>query len=198
MSRRWVTLIEIIIAIVVFSIWILTILNVIVSNLALTDKVKNNSIATFLSKEWIEIIYNIRDSNIDKWLKWNCTKIDLSYNCIEKFTAWSVFNVNINLKWYHDIKPTSTDYNDNLLYYHEWVIKDNANAPIINWFRYDHDTSNWKRSFFSRYIKFDGVYLWPEWSIWNADKLLKIESHVLYNKWTFTWDVVMESIIWDR
>jgi hypothetical protein len=30
-----------------------------------------------------------------------------------------------------------------------------------------------------------------------VDKILKVESHVLYKKWWNTWEVVFESFIWN-
>ncbi|MBU0627014.1 hypothetical protein KKG31_06595 [Patescibacteria group bacterium] len=54
------------IAITVFSIGVLAILNLVMRNLDTIDKVQTKVSATLLAKEGIEIAYNIRNSNNQK------------------------------------------------------------------------------------------------------------------------------------
>jgi Tfp pilus assembly protein PilV len=54
------------IAITVFAIGVLAVLRLLTSNLVMMDKTENRTIATFLAKEGIEMVYNMRDSNIQK------------------------------------------------------------------------------------------------------------------------------------
>ena len=66
------TLIEILIAISVFAIGILAVLRVLTWNLSVLDTTNIKLQATVLAKEWIELLYNVRDSNLEKNLSWNC------------------------------------------------------------------------------------------------------------------------------
>jgi prepilin-type N-terminal cleavage/methylation domain-containing protein len=66
------TFIEVIIAITVFAIGVLAVLRLITQNLVTLDTTQARTTATFLAKEGIELIYNMRDSNIDKLLPWDC------------------------------------------------------------------------------------------------------------------------------
>jgi hypothetical protein len=50
-------------------------------------------------------------------------------------------------------------------------------------------------TYFARYLSFVEVEEWD--NVLPVDKILKIESHVLYKKWGNTWEVVFESFIWN-
>ena len=60
------TFIEVIIAITVFAIGVLAVLRLITQNLVMLDVTQSRMTATFLAKEGIELVYNMRDSNIAK------------------------------------------------------------------------------------------------------------------------------------
>jgi len=60
------TLIEVIIAITVFAIGVLAVLRLVTQNLVTLDVTQSRTTATFLAKEGMELVYNMRDSNIDK------------------------------------------------------------------------------------------------------------------------------------
>lgn len=60
------TFIEVIIAITVFAIGVLAVLRLITQNLATLDDTQTRRTATFLAKEGIELVYNMRDSNLAK------------------------------------------------------------------------------------------------------------------------------------
>jgi len=71
-KKNGFTFIEIIVAITIFSIGILAVLGLMTNNLKLMDQNSTRLQATVLAKEGIELVYNIRDSNIQKELNWNC------------------------------------------------------------------------------------------------------------------------------
>lgn len=66
------TLVEMMIAIAIFSIGVLTVLNLLVNNLYFLDKASTKTQASFLAKEGIELVYNLRDSNNLKAYPRNC------------------------------------------------------------------------------------------------------------------------------
>jgi len=69
------TLIEVMIAITVFAIGVLAVLRLITQNLVTLDITQSRTTATFLAKEGIELVYNMRDSNLQKSLPWDCVLV---------------------------------------------------------------------------------------------------------------------------
>ena len=63
-SKKAFTLLEILIAISVFAIGILAVLRVLTGNISVLDRTNIKLQATVLAKEWIELLYNVRDSNL--------------------------------------------------------------------------------------------------------------------------------------
>jgi hypothetical protein len=83
-----------------------------------------------------------------------------------------------------------SDFEKFQIYFHTW--------SVINgetWFIYDYDWTDEEKTRFARYIQIKDVDS-GEWKI-DPDKLLKIESHVLFKKWALTWEKVMETFIWN-
>lgn len=66
------TLIEVLIALAVFSIGILGVLSIVTQNMARLDDIKTNTIATSLAKEGIELMFQIRDTNRLAHTPWDC------------------------------------------------------------------------------------------------------------------------------
>lgn len=209
-KRNWFTFIEILVTIAVFSIGVLAVLNLIVNNLGTVDKSETKIKATLLAKEWIEIIYNMRDSNIQKWLDRNCVIISWIDNngktsepnlCDWYFGSWisnnKILQVSFDPKWYIQTKRLdNSDFNNNFsgnrLYFFTW---------IINWsniFRYGNENNlfSWEQTFFARYILF--TWINEDKNILPVNKILKLESHVLFKKWSYTWEIVLESFIWNH
>jgi len=205
------TFIEVIIAITVFSIGVLAVLRLITQNLVILDVTEARTTATFLAKEWIELVYNMRDSNNQKSLPWDCvlyadlktgdwSQIDAEKICKRYFSSWTEDGNVLQIAFapegytYTALTEKWKEFDElrarNRLYY--------TTGEVV-WnqlFRYSYTPfeSN-EPNIFSRYILFDivrdGSKLLP------SNKILKIESHVLYRKGVKTWDVVLESFIWN-
>ncbi len=210
-SKSGFTFIEVIIAITVFAIGVLAVLRLITQNLVTLDITQMRTNATFLAKEWIELVYNMRDSNISKWLPWDCVlvpdlltgdrwTVDVEKVCAWYFSSWSqnnqLFQISFDPNWYTYSLPVDAGKNfaelrsGNRLYYTTW------DAWWHQIFRYSsRPVEGIDPTVFSRYILFTGVSEWT--NILPRDSILKVESHVLYNKWTKTWEVVLESFIWN-
>lgn len=200
------TFIEVIIAITVFAIGVLAVLRLITQNLVTLDITQSRTTATFLAKEWIELVYNMRDSNLAKWLPRDCVlKTGLLLDnpdqaCIWKFSSWiqnnKILQISFDPDWYVYTLPVNRGigfpqlWSGNRLYFSTWVIWWHE----IFWYS-SRPVAGSTPGFFSRYILFTGVREWTD--ILPRDSILKIESHVLYNKWTKTWEVVLESFIWN-
>lgn len=215
------TFIEIMIAIVIFSIGILTVLKLVTDNLEQMDKNNVKIQATLLAKEWLELAYNLRDSNLSKELSWNCLMSEDMYD-------WTVEELNDEIWWWNqsDFESIICDWyfgiENNLqisfdpkiyVYYKNSEKWDNFMenyemnklyfyAGDLSWYWYGNwelIVDNWElkktETLFARYLSFEEVKEWDD--ILPKDQILKIESHVLYLKWWLTWEVVFESFIWN-
>lgn len=201
------TFIEVIIAIAVFAIGVLAVLRLITQNLVTLDITQMRTNATFLAKESMELVYNMRDSNIAKWLPWDCVlQIDLATGdwkeidpdkvCTWHFASWTdeVLQISFDSGVYTYSLPVQAGKNftelwsGNRLYYTTWEVWWHE----IFW--YSSRPVAWQEpTFFSRYIVFTGVHEWKD--ILPRESILKVESHVLYNKGSKTGEVVLESFI---
>lgn len=197
-NKKSFTLVEILIVIIVFGVGIIAILQTVIKNVVLVENVKNKTTATFLAKEWIEIIYNIRNLNYERWLKWNCTNyneispIDELCDSDNIFSTWKIYNVGINSWWYYSIEENSPV---NKLYYHTWEIKNWWITVWEDWFWYNHNSTDGIPTDFGRYISFTWIFLSAENNIWNLDEIMKVSSIVNYWTGAYTWNVTLESII---
>ncbi|EKD25564.1 MAG: hypothetical protein ACD_80C00016G0001 [uncultured bacterium (gcode 4)] len=205
------TLIEVMIAITVFAIGVLAVLRLITQNLVTLDATQSRTMATFLAKEGMELVYNMRDSNINKWLPWDCIlktgfvidafgTIDPEQVCAWNFSSWNqnqVLQISFSSEWYTYTLPVvvwanfAALRNENRLWYATWDVWWHQ----IFWYS-SRPVAEQDPTFFSRYILFTGVREWN--TILPHTSIMKIESHVSYIKGTKTWEVILESFIWNR
>ena len=206
------TLIEVIIAITVFAIGVLAVLRLITQNLVTLDNTQMRTTATFLAKEWIELVYNMRDSNLQKSLPWDCVLLaDFTTGdrwhlenpedaCLWNFSSWSnddkILQISFDPTWYAYTVPMKAwkDFTElwsgNRLYYTTWVVWWHE----LFWYS-SRPVEDQEPTVFSRYILFTGVHEWE--NILPRESISKIESHVVYMKWSKTWEIVLESFIWN-
>jgi type II secretory pathway pseudopilin PulG len=208
---RAFTLVETLIVIVVFCIWILVVLQWLSQTLRNKEYADIQIKSAFFAREWIELVFNLRDANYHKKLPWNCIfernehpgTIELDENNEEKnnpFCNWRFWDWSNNVlkiwMWSEgEYVYVITDWNlsDNFderfdeyqIYFHTW---NNG-----TWFVYNHDEIGGEKTRFARYL----VIEWVDAGNGNVDpnKLLKIQSHVLYRKWYLTGEKVMETFI---
>lgn len=206
---KWFTFIEILVVIWVFSIWVFAVVRLLISNIVNVDAIKTRNSAVFLAKEWMDIVYNIKDSNIAKGLKRDCVLRD-SVN----LNASLIWNVDDVCKYFF-----SSGINDNKVFQvwfdpegyffvqsmDDWTFDENLQksklyyySGQIGWrqlsrYAYSGLTYHSTDTKFSRYIKIKPIL--EEWKVLPMEKIVKIESHVLYKNWTKTGDIVLESFI---
>lgn len=196
---RAFTLIEVIFTIVIFCVGILTVLFWLSQTLRNKDYANTQIKSAFFAREWIELMFNLRDANYHKKLPWNCifqrktwtiTLSDENDNpfCDGKFEKWTVLKISIwtwneyvHVEKWNAISDFDTAFEEYQIYSHTWM---------ANWFVYDYEKNDGEETWFARYIVVDAV-TWVN----KNDKLLKIESHVLYKRWALTWEKVMETFI---
>ena len=211
------TLIETLIVIVVFCIGILVVLQWLSQTLRNKDYANTQIKAAFFAREWIELVFNLRDANYHKELPWNCIfnneaaandfKVDDTFqeesNPFCKWYFWS-WNDNIFKIWmwtgdeYIHLETGSLDgdfdknFSGYQIYFHTWDISEWITGYRFNHEWADEDEGTW----FARYLLITWVVAEDNTPV-DANKLLKIESHVLYKKWYLTGEKVMETFIWN-
>ncbi len=196
--KKWFTIIELVIAILIFWIWLLTVLIVLNKNIIFAKKVELKTQATFLAKEWIEFVYNVRDSNKIKYyprnfLSW--TNDDIKNNTYEKFSVKTIYIPYIYITWYKISLIKVNNIKDTRLYNFSGFYTNPSWENIYSWEFYNYSTG--KKTPFSRYITFSWVLLWKEWWVADINQILKLKSKVFYSHWSITWKVIFNSIIWD-
>ena len=218
------TLIEIMIAIVVFAIGVLAVLRVLTWDLSLMDHTDMKLQSTVFWKEWLELLYNVRDSNFEKELPWNCIMkpeifwlqtnalnimmmqesiANPNFNMNEIICSWYFWSDQIIQLWFdknHYMTQNITWKSDNF----ETLFKDNQlclftwevwwNTGMF-WYSYCLQDGVWEPTFFARYLSFTWIDVGGELLL--TEKIMKVESHVLYKKWHKTWEFVFESFIWN-
>ena len=205
------TLVETLIVIVVFCVGILVVLQWLSQTLRNKDYANIQIKSAFFAREWIEMMFNLRDANYHKKLPWNCIfkhednprrimddNINDNPFCKRLFAPWTVLKVWI---WTDGefieteiIDELNEDFDKRLenfqIYLHTW-----SNLNGFTGYLYNHVKDGGEETWFGRYLLIKQVS--DEGKPVDSNKLLKIESHVLYRKWYLTGEKVMETFIWN-
>lgn len=186
------TIIEILIAIIIFGVGIMTLLRAIVYFVAASDEVKQKAVWILLAKEAMDIVYNQRDTNLMRSVRWDCAHIDATQPdaCSYRFQAGKTYRVEFNgFSWYvfSDPAVTATWASWNQLYIH-----------TNNWIdMYTHEPND-RPSPFSRYIEFSPAQF--GWSWMSTDHVLKVTVSVPYVLGDSNRKVILESLLsaWEK
>lgn len=188
-NKSWMSIIEVIVAIFIFTMWLASIFLVITSSINLNEYWKNQIIASNLAREWLELIKNLRDSNYSNLHNWNVLNPNLSQgfeletNLIQ---TWVYYKVELNydtifpdfsvkLIKISDFEEGKSFINTKMKDY-ELCINDN------NKYTYNCN-SNEKRSGFFRYIKFEDLkYKDSTWNYIVMKDAYKVISKVIWYK----------------
>jgi len=195
--KKAFTLIELIIAIIIFWVGLLAILVVLNKNVTLAKNLELKTQATLLAKEGIELVYNLRDSNNIKYLPWNYltwSPEQIKTNSYAKFQTGKMYIPIILLTWNKIVLRQISDPKSARLFLQTGNFLNQAWETIYSWFFYNYFT--WEKTPFYRYVMFSWFYLQPENST-KPDKILKLVSKVWYIHWSLTGEVVFESVIAD-
>lgn len=192
-TQKAFSMIEILVWIFIFSMWIISVYSLIISTLKLTDYNKNYIIASNLAKEQIELVRYIRDSNYNE-IYW--------YNHI----PWTENSI-IEPSNYYKIENDYSDTTSSPVKLEEitdfWEWKDELSSKMQNYRlclddknRYTYDCWTWNtQTAFYKYIKVDDV-VYEDWGEKTIENSLKITSKVIwYKKWYHEFE--MKSIITD-
>lgn len=199
--RRWITIFEVMIAIIIFGTWILVVMWTITSNIWWLYEVKNKDTAIMIAKEWMDIVYHVRDSNIERNGFWNCALIaageddacgELFYDNIDKyFTVWITLTGTYQMNAIATTGDSST-----AIRYHTWTLFSETLTWVtttLTWFWYDHISEWWDDTWFKRWITMKPVSWYSDFT-WS---ILEITSEVTYTRWENERSVVLQSFIGD-
>lgn len=193
-SNKWFSIIEILVWIFIFSIWFMSIFFLILHTMNLNIYSKNSIVASNLSREGIELVRNIRDSNYNNLYKWN--KLPWT-SFTDTFQTWTYYKIENDY--------TSSDYDvkiEKISDFWEWKIflstkMKNYKLCLNSNNNYTYDCSlNNKETYFYRYIKFDEVVYKSGSTDFVVPDALKLTSKAIwYNKWYH--EVELKTIITD-
>jgi len=88
----WFSIIEVMVAIFIFSMWMASIFMVINSSININNLNKNTIIASNLSREAIEILRNIRDYNYESYHNYDWIP-NITNDYTKKFTIWKYYKI---------------------------------------------------------------------------------------------------------
>lgn len=184
------TLIEVLIAILIFGIGTITLLRAIIFFVSSGDEVRQKAIWILLAKEAIDIVYNQRDTNLRRSVRWDCAHIDVKKPdaCAYRFEAWKTYRVEFNGLTGYDISMPTPATGNNALYLHT------VNGINL----YSHIATD-TVSPFSRYIEFAPAELgWINAS--DSSHVLKMTVYVQYMPGDRNRKVILESLLsaWEK
>lgn len=196
--RRWFTLIEILLAIFVFSVGILAVLSLVTQNLRTMHGADVHRSAAFLAQESLSLLSHIRDSNIANGVGRDCipdanifytTDVEESDVCQYTLsdliddqkilllwaTTWSAIDIRV---------VDATDNFDTL--FADTRLRTLSGSDVLHY-------GNGGASVFARYLTITGASLSGQLIPWNV--LLKIHSVVLFKQWDKTGQVMLETLL---
>lgn len=193
------TLIEVIIAIFIFGVGVLVCLRAITYFVDIGGQVQKRAQATLLAKEALDIIYNQRDSNNRKWVKWNCAKVsvtdnddmcELEFEVGKSYIIWFDGDHNYTIQQYDWSELTKSALltqvkKDDVAFY--------THTGIYN----QHIVEN-QRNNFARIVTFSELV--DNGKTLDKDKVMKVTVQVSYLPNNFDRKVLLESFIaaWEK
>ncbi len=196
------SIIEIMVWIFVFSLWITSVFAIISSTMQINDYNKNHIIASNLAREQIELIRNIRDSNYKKIQKYNqinpgSTDYNTVFETGNKYKIWnnyedsSTFPIKVE-----NITAWFQEWQENLI----WAMS-NYNLCLDSENRYTYDCEWWNiPTKFYKHISIDNVeYKKEDWTTQHVDDAFIVTSKVIwYIKWYHEFEVKSVIADWKR
>ena len=174
------SIIEVMISIFIFAMWMASIFMVINSSININNLNKNQIIASNLSREAIEIIRNIRDSNYETYHKYNWIP-NLSNDYTNLFSTWTYYKIENDF--------SSDDF--------PFILKKDWNQTFTN--NPKSDFENWNFDNYKLYLDNNNHYTYK--SIWNKKTIfyryLKIEE-LKNGSWSLIFDAmkIKSKVIW--
>lgn len=194
------TLIEVVIAISIFGVGVLVCLRAVTYFVDIGGQVQKRAQATLLAKEALDSIFNQRDSNNRKWVKWNCATVstddnndmcDLEFESGKNYIIWFNGDHNYTIKPFNwneltkDAILSLIQKNNTTFYTHSGFL---SNPTIV-----ENQRNNFARIVMFSKLNDNGTDL-------DVNKVLKVTIHVSYLPNNFDRKVILESFIsaWEK
>jgi len=162
------TMIEILIITIIVSIWLLSIVFAVSKAKTMTNSIIQNMIANQLAKEWVEMVYQIRNTNIlqhttQKNMCWLNLNPYIECDWIQKrMSTWSYIITTWNiLSWVNDDLDLSW-----------WLVWNQVFAICLSWWQRnscpweDNQTKHWK---FFRTIEWKWLFNKDNLNTWGIE-----------------------------
>lgn len=196
-TNKWFSIIEILIWIFIFALWLTWIFMLILSTSKMNAYSKNSIIASNLAREWIEIVRNVRDNNylwLYNWNKMPWNNVDSKFltwvyykveNDFSNITSWAkIEKINDFGEWKNELNDVSWKMKNYKLY-----------LTTDNQYTYNSNSTN-EKTYFYRYVKFEDVIYESWWTPVIQTWALKLKSKVIwYNYWYH--EVQLDTILTD-
>lgn len=198
MKKKAFTLIEILVVIFVFGVWILAVLKLLTNSLGYFDEISMRTKASFLAKEGIEITYWFRDSNIEKGYPWNYLSRDGEKEVYLGDEGKTVFKVGFTggvEYWTFESAEKSDENNFESDFKDFYLELYTGTLEWENWFAYYHyvPQEEFPSKGFARIIEFSPLKEGE--TVLDTNKIMKVASRVLYKRGSSTGEVLLESFI---
>lgn len=188
------SILEVLVWILIFSMWIISVYSVIISTLNLNEYNKNFIIASHLAREQIELVRNIRDSNYEKIQAYNQINPNLEdydklfepeqyYKIENDFSPEASFPISVEK--ISDFEEWETYLNLEMKNY-QLCINDNLYAFCDNL-----DDDEGKKTQFYKYIRIEKVEYMEGAETKEIEKAFKVRSKVIwYKKWYHEFELI--------
>lgn len=202
-KRKWFSIIEILVWIFIFSMWIAWVYAIISSTLRINDLNKNYIIAVNLANEQIELVRNIRDTNYKKIQKYNMINPS-SKDYTNIFEFWKKYKIENN---YSNSATFPIQVTDITTWFEQG--KDKLNSLSMKSYelcidslnRYTHDCSNSnnKKTKFYKFVSFEKVTYKELWLTKEITDAYLVTSKVIwYIRWYHEFEVKTVIADWKR
>lgn len=202
-NKKAFSIIEVLIWIFIFTLWLTGIYAIITSTLKINDFNKNYIIASNLAREQLELIRNIRDSNYSKFKPFNLKNPNwISYSNSDKFEFWKYYKIEND---YSDFSTFPIKLSE-ITNFWEWMLE--LDWKMLNYnlclnnknlYTFDCTTSSNKKTDFYKYVKITEV----KYEIWGITTTIQnaflLTSKVLwYKRWYHEFEVKTIITDWKR
>lgn len=191
----WFTFIEIVIAIFVFSVGILAVLQVMTKNLSLIAQSQTKTTAASFAQEWIALTFSLRDANRTKWYARDCIPSSQVFTVTqpteEDFCQYHMQDLATS-GWYLLLWFSPDQYMSIAVQQDTWSTQ--LFSQTGEWYYVTYTGTDITK--YSRYIQFASVQ--DAGTTIPTDNLLKVTSVVHYAQGAETGQVQLESFIWAR
>ena len=201
------TLIEVLVIMMVFCVGILTVLYSITQTITNKEIVKLQLQTSFIGREGIELMYNLRDSNFKKELPWDCLFRNMdredSEPCKWYFASWmnrswTALKIAIGTGDQFIFWETGSALQDSFTGRFEQYQLFKLSPENSTLFQYVYTGEYWwtvEPSNYARYLIIKPLI--ESGNFLDTWKVVKIESHVLFDNGLLTGEDMMETILWN-